>query len=279
MRDLALERLERRGRLDLARERVDARVVEAQPVERARVELARGRLDVGRVRGEHVAARRSRAARPPPPQRRGDGVVARARAAAASGARAPRARSARESPLYFVYSLSASGHPRSASREAEGTGPMTPRQPAPSGKVPNPASPRLEGCRANGKEESPLPATALRCRICETEHALEAIGVCSRCFGPLDPVYDRDELARTVTPRGDRGRPAVALALRAAPARRAARRAAARARADAARRGAPARRGGRRRRALPQARHGQPDALVQGPRRRRRGREGAGARA
>jgi threonine synthase len=49
------------------------------------------------------------------------------------------------------------------------------------------------------RKENPLPATALRCRICETDHALEAIGVCSRCWGPLDPVYDRGELARTVT--------------------------------------------------------------------------------
>jgi threonine synthase len=44
-----------------------------------------------------------------------------------------------------------------------------------------------------------LPATTLRCRICETEHALEAIGICSRCWGPLDPVYDREQLARTAT--------------------------------------------------------------------------------
>jgi threonine synthase len=44
-----------------------------------------------------------------------------------------------------------------------------------------------------------LPATALRCRNCETDHALEAVGVCSRCWGPLDPVYDREQLARTVT--------------------------------------------------------------------------------
>jgi threonine synthase len=43
-----------------------------------------------------------------------------------------------------------------------------------------------------------LSATALRCRNCETEHALEAVGVCSQCWGPLDPVYDRGELARTV---------------------------------------------------------------------------------
>jgi threonine synthase len=44
-----------------------------------------------------------------------------------------------------------------------------------------------------------LSATALRCRNCETDHALEAIGVCSRCWGPLDPVYDREQLARTLT--------------------------------------------------------------------------------
>lgn len=44
-----------------------------------------------------------------------------------------------------------------------------------------------------------MPAVSLRCRVCETEYALEAVGVCSRCFGPLDPVYDWDELARGVT--------------------------------------------------------------------------------
>ena len=44
-----------------------------------------------------------------------------------------------------------------------------------------------------------MPATALRCRNCETEHALEAVGICSQCWGPLDPVYDPAELARTVS--------------------------------------------------------------------------------
>ncbi len=44
-----------------------------------------------------------------------------------------------------------------------------------------------------------MSATALRCRNCETDHELEGIGICSRCWGPLDPVYDRGELARTVT--------------------------------------------------------------------------------
>jgi threonine synthase len=49
------------------------------------------------------------------------------------------------------------------------------------------------------KEIPPVPATALRCRVCETHYDLDPIGVCSRCFGPLDPVYDRDEQRRTVT--------------------------------------------------------------------------------
>lgn len=44
-----------------------------------------------------------------------------------------------------------------------------------------------------------MPATALRCRVCETQYPLDPIGVCSRCFGPLDPVYDRDEQRRTLS--------------------------------------------------------------------------------
>jgi threonine synthase len=44
-----------------------------------------------------------------------------------------------------------------------------------------------------------LSATALRCRICSAEHELEAVGTCSRCFAPLDPVYDWDEVERTFT--------------------------------------------------------------------------------
>ena len=44
-----------------------------------------------------------------------------------------------------------------------------------------------------------MPATSLRCRGCATEYALEDIGTCTACFGPLDPVYDWDELARTVS--------------------------------------------------------------------------------
>ena len=44
-----------------------------------------------------------------------------------------------------------------------------------------------------------MPATHLTCRRCGSDQPLEGIGTCPRCFGPLDPVYDRDELRRTVT--------------------------------------------------------------------------------
>jgi threonine synthase len=41
-----------------------------------------------------------------------------------------------------------------------------------------------------------VPAIALRCRVCETQVPLDPIGVCARCFGPLEPVYEPN---RTVT--------------------------------------------------------------------------------
>jgi threonine synthase len=44
-----------------------------------------------------------------------------------------------------------------------------------------------------------VSALSLSCRVCATEHALEANGTCSRCFGPLDPVYDWEALRRVVT--------------------------------------------------------------------------------
>jgi threonine synthase len=49
------------------------------------------------------------------------------------------------------------------------------------------------------KELVEVPATALRCRICDTSYPLDPIGVCASCFGPLDPVYDRDEQRRVVS--------------------------------------------------------------------------------
>ena len=80
-------------------------------------------------------------------------------------------------------------------------------------------------------------------------------------------------------PRVDRGGAAVALALCAPAAGRASHGAAPAGRLDAARPRAAARGGARARRALAQAGHGEPDALVQGPRRRRRHREGRRVRA
>ena len=44
-----------------------------------------------------------------------------------------------------------------------------------------------------------MPATSLSCRVCATEHPLESVGSCTRCFGPLDPVYDLDRLRAEVT--------------------------------------------------------------------------------
>ncbi len=41
--------------------------------------------------------------------------------------------------------------------------------------------------------------TSLRCRICESEYPPVANGVCVRCFGPLEPAYDWDEVARSAT--------------------------------------------------------------------------------
>ena len=48
-------------------------------------------------------------------------------------------------------------------------------------------------------KEDPLPATALRCRNCATDHPLEQLAVCSKCLAPLEPTYDWEALARTVS--------------------------------------------------------------------------------
>ena len=44
-----------------------------------------------------------------------------------------------------------------------------------------------------------MPATHLRCRNCGTDTALDPVGTCARCWGPLDPVYDLDELRPLLT--------------------------------------------------------------------------------
>ena len=44
-----------------------------------------------------------------------------------------------------------------------------------------------------------MPVDVLRCRICESDYPALANGICVRCFGPLEPVYDWDELRGVVT--------------------------------------------------------------------------------
>ena len=51
----------------------------------------------------------------------------------------------------------------------------------------------------SARKETELPAQSLRCRSCAAEFALDDIGTCTVCFGPVDPVYDWDALAATVT--------------------------------------------------------------------------------
>src|SRR6059058_2668255 len=44
-----------------------------------------------------------------------------------------------------------------------------------------------------------MSVETLRCRVCEAEHPAVASGTCLRCFGPLEPVYDWDEVTRVAS--------------------------------------------------------------------------------
>ncbi len=44
-----------------------------------------------------------------------------------------------------------------------------------------------------------MSVDVLRCRVCESEYPAIAHGICARCFGPLEPVYDWDEIATRVS--------------------------------------------------------------------------------
>ena len=126
-----------------------------------------------------------------------------------------------------------------------------------------------------------MPVDVLRCRVCESDYPALANGICVRCFGPLEPVYDWDAARRASSTRERiEAGPALALALRRPAARRPPP-------ADAASgpgltplvpapRLASALGVGE---VLLKLDHREPDALVQGPRRRRRRREGARVRA
>jgi threonine synthase len=52
---------------------------------------------------------------------------------------------------------------------------------------------------SESKEDDPVPVTSLSCRVCATEHPLDVVGTCSRCFGPLDPAYDWEQIRGSVT--------------------------------------------------------------------------------
>jgi threonine synthase len=44
-----------------------------------------------------------------------------------------------------------------------------------------------------------MAVDTLRCRICESEYPAVASGICLRCFGPLEPVYDWDAVGKSVS--------------------------------------------------------------------------------
>ena len=44
-----------------------------------------------------------------------------------------------------------------------------------------------------------MSVEVLRCRVYESDYPALANGICVRCFGSLEPVYDWDEIARTVS--------------------------------------------------------------------------------
>ena len=90
-----------------------------------------------------------------------------------------------------------------------------------------------------------MAVDTLRCRICESDYPAVASGVCLRCFGPLEPVYDWDQVASEVTRESIEARPALALALRAPLADRGAAGRGRRAGLDAARARSSNRSGGR----------------------------------
>ena len=58
--------------------------------------------------------------------------------------------------------------------------------------------PSPDGCVEREKEVV-VSALYLRCRVCEREHSLDAVGSCAQCWGPLDPIYDKEELRRSLT--------------------------------------------------------------------------------
>jgi threonine synthase len=46
---------------------------------------------------------------------------------------------------------------------------------------------------------APTYCVALRCRACGREYPLDPVGICERCWGPLDPIYDKEALRHALT--------------------------------------------------------------------------------
>ena len=44
-----------------------------------------------------------------------------------------------------------------------------------------------------------MPVEILRCRLCGSDYPARASATCIRCFGPLEPVYDWEQIARVVS--------------------------------------------------------------------------------
>jgi threonine synthase len=76
---------------------------------------------------------------------------------------------------------------------------MKPRQPARRARCQAGRVKRPDDVERDNLKEASLPATHLSCTRCGTELPLEGVGTCPRCFGPLEPAYDPDELRRSFT--------------------------------------------------------------------------------
>ena len=145
--------------------------------------------------------------------------------------------------------------------------------------MPGPPSHASSGGGPTGTEGFPMAVKRLTCKECGADYPLEARFVCDACFGPLEVTLRLLRARRGVEPSGG-SRPARSSIWRyadflpfEAPPSDGARRG-----RDAAGAGRPARRAARAARGVGQERRRQPDALVQGPRRDGRAREGARAR-
>src|SRR5579884_1230156 len=78
-------------------------------------------------------------------------------------------------------------------KSGRGTGPVTPRQPAPQGG-------QGANARFDEPEEDGLPyVEGLRCRECGHPYPAEALHVCEWCFGPLEVVYDYEAIRKVVS--------------------------------------------------------------------------------